>query len=64
MLLSAYPNYQWLPWKFNQTPKGYWKDIQNQRKCLDYLAKELNVKELDDWYNIGFEVSYLFFISL
>jgi hypothetical protein len=29
-LEAVYPEYNWLPWKFNQTSKYYWKDIQNQ----------------------------------
>jgi hypothetical protein len=32
----------------------YCIDMSNQRKCFDTVGKELNVKELDDWYNIKY----------
>ena len=51
-----YPNFNWLPWKFISTPQNYWKQIENQRKCLDYLTKELNIKEMDDWYKVSVNV--------
>ena len=57
IIMSVFKDYNWLPWKFLNSPKGYWKDIQNQRKCLDCLAQELNIKEMDDWYKYGIDVN-------
>ena len=51
-LKSIYPNYEWIPWKFHQTPKNYWLNIENQRKYFHWLSNQLNIKSNEDWYNI------------
>ena len=56
LLKEIYPDYDWLPWKFDRCPKNYWKDVKNVRKFMDWAGKELNVKELSDWYNVSFVV--------
>ena len=52
VLLEAYPEYDWLPWKFEKLPKYYWNNINNVRKFMDWAGKELNVKEMSDWYKV------------
>ena len=52
LLLSIYPNYDWLPWKFNSLPKGYWNNKENQLKFTNWISKQLNIKSIEDWYNI------------
>jgi hypothetical protein len=52
LLSNVYPDYNWLPWKFAECPLPYWDDVKNQRKFLDWAAKELNIKEMSDWYNV------------
>ena len=51
-LQAVYPEHEWLPWKFSNSPKGFWKKKENQKKFFDWLGKELGYKTLDDWYNI------------
>ena len=34
-----------------RTPKK-WSDIDSQRNVVEFAASKLNVKTLDDWYNI------------
>ena len=51
-LKSIYPNYEWIPWKFHQTPKNYWLNIENQRKYCDWLSNQLNIKSMEDWYKL------------
>ena len=53
-----FPNYEWLPWKFNKVSPNFWDVPQNQRKFLDWFAKELNIKEMSDWYNVSVQVFY------
>ena len=36
-LNSIYPNYEWIPWKFQKTTKNYWSNIENQRKYFNWL---------------------------
>jgi hypothetical protein len=54
-LLNIYPDYPWHPWKFESpAPKGFWTDIQNQKKYFDWLGEQLGVKTMDDWYNVKY----------
>jgi hypothetical protein len=53
--MDRYPEHTWHPWRFRHVPRGYWNDVGNQRKYFDWLARELNVNKLDDWYQIGNE---------
>jgi hypothetical protein len=32
--------------------KGYWEDIQNQRDFMNRLGLDLNIKEMNDWYDV------------
>jgi hypothetical protein len=40
---------EWMPWKFKGVAKNYWADVANQRKFMDWVAKELKLKSVDDW---------------
>jgi hypothetical protein len=52
MLATVYPNYEWLPWKFDRVSVGFWDDIANNRMFLDWAAKQLKIKNFTDWYQI------------
>lgn len=56
LLKTIYPNYDWLPWKFDHCPNRYWEDIRNQRKFMDWAGKELAIKDMSDWYKISVKV--------
>ena len=56
LLTEVYPEYEWLPWKFDRCVTNYWTDIKNVRKFMDWAGKQLNVKEMSDWYNVSFTV--------
>ena len=51
-----YPDFDWLPWKFEQCPKHYWNDPKNVRKYMDWAGTQLGIKQLTDWYKISFTV--------
>jgi hypothetical protein len=53
LLSTTYPEYVWLPWKFNKCPNKFWGNIHNQRKFLEWATKELNIKEKSDWYKVS-----------
>jgi hypothetical protein len=40
---------EWLPWKFNQVPRGFWSSVDNQRLYLDWIGKEMNITSMQDW---------------
>jgi hypothetical protein len=57
LLSEVYPDYNWLPWKFAKSADNIWDDKKIQRKFLDWAAKELNVKEMSDWYRVTNKVT-------
>ena len=56
ILSKLYPEYNWLPWKFENGPKNFWGDVKNQRKFMEWAGKELKIKEMSDWYNVTIHV--------
>jgi hypothetical protein len=65
ILSIAYPENEWLPWKFASCPKGFWDDTKNHRKFTDWAARQLNFKRASDWYNLTNKVVFsLVFFSL
>jgi hypothetical protein len=56
-LSKVYPEYEWLPWKFEKSPNKYWDNKENQKFFMNWLAKQLNIKELNDWYKVTLKVT-------
>jgi very-short-patch-repair endonuclease len=52
---NIFDTYEWLPWKFDRAYRGFWKDLNNQRRYMDWLFKELKYETLEDFYKITFE---------
>jgi hypothetical protein len=46
-LLAIYPEHADV-WR-SIVPRGYWKDVQNQRHFFDQLAKKLNIQQPENW---------------
>src|SRR5262249_4485811 len=52
-LMAIYPEHPWLFWKFERKSQlSYWKDVHHQRAFFEYLAKQLDIKNMEDWYNV------------
>jgi hypothetical protein len=54
-LLSVFPEYGFLPWKFSHIPARFWTDIKNQRRYFDWIADEHGIETQRDWYNLKLE---------
>ena len=52
VVISLFPDYNWLEWKFGMSPLNFWKNKKNQKKYMDWLGKELGYTTMVDWYNI------------
>lgn len=52
-IISVYPQYPWLIWKFKTVPRGFWKEITNRRHFFDWLGVELGIETMADWYRIS-----------
>ncbi len=51
-VIDIFPEYEWLEWKFNFVPQGYWKNINNLKKYAIWLGKELGYNKREDWYKL------------
>jgi G:T-mismatch repair DNA endonuclease (very short patch repair protein) len=49
---AIFPEYKWLPWKFNLTPKNYFTKQENLQSYMKWLGKELEYNTMEDWYNL------------
>ena len=54
LLSSVYPDYNWLPWKFAKAPNNIIGN--NKRMFMDWVGKEVGVKEMSDWERISTNV--------
>jgi hypothetical protein len=52
MISAVYPEHEWVPWRFNQVSKGFWNNMENQKQTMAYVAKQLNIKDLNEWYGV------------
>lgn len=51
-LTKFYPTYNWKPWLFKNSPDGIWDNKEKRKDYYNWLKKELNIKNLNDWYQI------------
>lgn len=53
-LQSIHPEHNWMLWRFKQAPLGYWETVSadplEQKRIIEWLSKQLNIKSLDNWY--------------
>ncbi len=44
--------YDWLPWCFHKTQRGYWKDRKNRVRYMNWLGKQMDHRLKKDWYSL------------
>lgn len=49
---ACFPGYDWKEWMFNRLPQGFWDDLQNCRRYMQWLGRRLHYQQLDDWYRV------------
>ena len=52
LVKTLYPDKKWEEWRFIHASKGFWDDVNNQKKFLDTVSKKLNIFSSEDWYQI------------
>jgi hypothetical protein len=57
LLSSVYPEHEWLPWKFGQLPNNFWENVNNKKLWLEWVSKQLKIKEISDWYKVSQQVT-------
>eukprot|EP01118_Nematostelium_gracile_P006691 TRINITY_DN2154_c0_g1_i1.p1 TRINITY_DN2154_c0_g1~~TRINITY_DN2154_c0_g1_i1.p1 ORF type:complete len:503 (+),score=96.97 TRINITY_DN2154_c0_g1_i1:89-1597(+) len=56
MMTSLFPEHKWLLWKFSdRLLPGSWNSMRLQKDFMDYIAKELNIVNMDQWYQVTVE---------
>ena len=55
LVTTLFPNYDWLPWKFNLS-SGVRKNKQIARDFMESLKKKLDYNDYKDWYQINNQV--------
>jgi hypothetical protein len=52
-LSEIYPDYDWLPWKFEKLSTGYFNRIENRYRYIQWLSQELLIRYPEQWYGIN-----------
>jgi hypothetical protein len=52
LISSIYPQEEWFLWKFGAIPKNYWTVPGNQTNFVNWVTKELKIKDIEDWYRV------------
>ena len=55
LLSTVYPENDWLSWKYHSLSAST-LDSKEWKAFLEYAGKQLNVKEMQDWYKVKEEV--------
>jgi hypothetical protein len=53
LIQSVYPSHEWLIWRFDIVPKGYWNSLENQKQFMKWLEKKLHISNVKEWYRIS-----------
>lgn len=54
LLSSLFPEHDWKPWLFEETPNNFWVSRANRRRYIDWLAEQLGIKKTEDWYRVTY----------
>lgn len=49
LLVTIYPEYNWLPWEFAKTQNNFWS-AEKKREFMEWAGNQLGIKDLSDWY--------------
>jgi hypothetical protein len=55
LLETAYPQHQWMIWKFERISEKMWGQLEQRHRIqlTHWLTKELMIVDLDDWYRVS-----------
>lgn len=52
-LQTVYHEHEWMLWRFDTVPLGYWEKLENQKEFFEWLQKELGYRNMNDWYKLS-----------
>ena len=47
---AMFPRHRWDDWRFGSAPKGFWEAVENRRRYLAWVGKQLGFRRSTDWY--------------
>jgi hypothetical protein len=53
LVIGAFSDHPWIPWRFALVPRGFWENINNQRIFFNHVANELGLTNMEDWYSVS-----------
>lgn len=57
LVSDVYSEHRWLPWKFRDfSSKGVLTNMRQRQYFVNWMEKQLDIKEINDWYKIKAEV--------
>ena len=57
LLANVYPDYNWMPWKFTNSPTHPWFSSKIAKQFTDWASGQLGIINLSDWYKVSVKVS-------
>lgn len=57
-VMDVYSEHKWYEWNFINVPKGFWDNLDNKKKYLEWLAAKLGYRNMKDWYTVGYYEFY------
>jgi hypothetical protein len=51
-LKMAFPEHDWLEWKFEVLPPRFFEQEGNAKRFCEYAASHLNINKLNDWERV------------
>lgn len=55
LVSSTYPQHPWQLWMFEKVPHGFWDKEANRLSFMNWLYKELDYNQWEDWYQLRVE---------
>eukprot|EP01118_Nematostelium_gracile_P008012 TRINITY_DN262_c0_g2_i2.p1 TRINITY_DN262_c0_g2~~TRINITY_DN262_c0_g2_i2.p1 ORF type:complete len:151 (-),score=29.45 TRINITY_DN262_c0_g2_i2:56-508(-) len=52
LIVSVFPEHKWNLLHFHKAPRGTHHDGTLQREIMDNIARELNIKKMQEWYHV------------
>jgi hypothetical protein len=52
VVMAAFPEYDWLPWKFSTAPMNTWNNREIFAQYMDWTGEKLGYTKPDDWYRV------------
>jgi hypothetical protein len=54
-IMSVFSEHEWLEWRFTKVQQNYWSNTENRKAYLEWLASQLGVEKMEDWYNVTWD---------